>query len=319
MIYNLLSITSETKAAADSVKAAILDTTGKSDIEKDIISSINTISNTPPDQVVSTLFEKALQFGLKLLAAIAIYLIGAWLIRVVKRMLRKFFTRKHTEDAIVSFTMSLVTALLWVIVIIIAVGALGVETTSLAALLAAGGMAIGMALSGTVQNFAGGLMILIFKPFKVGDYIETMGYAGTVSEVNITSTKIITVDNKVVILPNGPLQSGSINNYSKLDFRRVDFTVGVEYGSDADAVRAALLDIASSDERVLNAEQGAPADPFVGLLNLSPSSVDFTFRIWAKTADYWGVFFDTYEKIYKTLPERGIRFPFPQVSVHMDK
>ena len=316
MFSMLLSLPS--KAAADSVRTALLDTTGKSDVEKEFIASINAVSSTPADQLVSNLADKAIQFGLKLLAAILIYIIGAWLIKLVKRFLKGFFTRKKTEPAIVTFTTSLVTALMWVIVIIIAVGALGVETTSLAALLAAGGVAIGMALSGTVQNFAGGLMILIFKPFKVGDYIETMGYAGTVSEVNITSTKIVTIDNKVVIIPNGPLQNGTVNNYSKMDLRRVDLTVGVEYGTDADAVKAALMDIAASDSRILTAEQGAPADPFAAVLSLSPSSVDFTFRIWARTADYWGVFFDTNEKIYKTLPERGVSFPFPQVSVHMN-
>lgn len=318
MVQNIPGISLAAKAAAVQAKPALLDTLGKSDMEKEFISSIQAISSTPPEQIVSTLVEKGIQFGLKLLAAIAIYLIGAWLIRMVKKLLRSFFTKKNTEAAIVSFTMSLATALLWVLVVIIAVGALGVETTSLAALLAAGGMAIGMALSGIVQNFAGGLMILIFKPFKAGDYIEAMGYAGTVSEVNITSTKIVTVDNKVIILPNGPLQSGTVDNYSKMDYRRVDFAVGVEYGSDADAVRSALLDIAASDKRVLTAVQGAPADPFVGVLSLNPSSVDFTFRIWTKTADYWGVFFDINEKIYKLLPERGIKFPFPQVSVHMN-
>lgn len=318
MVQNIPGISLAAKAAAGQAKPALLDTLGKSDMEKEFISSIQAISSTPPEQIVSTLVEKGIQFGLKLLAAIAIYLIGAWLIRMVKKLLRSFFTKKNTEAAIVSFTMSLATALLWVLVVIIAVGALGVETTSLAALLAAGGMAIGMALSGIVQNFAGGLMILIFKPFKAGDYIEAMGYAGTVSEVNITSTKIVTVDNKVIILPNGPLQSGTVDNYSKMDYRRVDFAVGVEYGSDADAVRSALLDIAASDKRVLTAVQGAPADPFVGVLSLNPSSVDFTFRIWTRTADYWGVFFDINEKIYKLLPERGIKFPFPQVSVHMN-
>lgn len=316
MFSMLLSLSS--KVAADSVRTALLDTTGKSDVEKEFIASINAVSSTPADQLVSGLADKAIQFGLKLLAAILIYIIGAWLIKLVKRFLKGFFTRKKTEPAIVTFTTSLVTALMWVIVIIIAVGALGVETTSLAALLAAGGVAIGMALSGTVQNFAGGLMILIFKPFKVGDYIETMGYAGTVSEVNITSTKIVTIDNKVVIIPNGPLQNGTVNNYSKMDLRRVDLTVGVEYGTDADAVKAALMDIAASDSRILTVEQGAPADPFAAVLSLSPSSVDFTFRIWVRTADYWGVFFDTNEKIYKTLSERGISFPFPQVSVHMN-
>lgn len=321
MINQILTLatTEAVKGPVDSLKTALLDTTGKSEIEKDLISSINQVTSTPPDQLLASLGEKALQFGLKLLAAFLIYIIGAWLIKVIKNTLRRFFSRRNTEPAIVSFTMSLVTAALWVILIIVAVGTLGVETTSLAALLAAGGMAIGMALSGTVQNFAGGVMILAFKPFKVGDYIEAQGFAGTVSEVNITSTKLVTLDNRVIILPNGPLSSGSVNNYSKMEFRRVDLNVGVEYGSDADKVKELILGIASNDSRVLGTAQGAPADPFVALTSLSPSSVDFTVRLWVKSAEYWDVFFATNECIYKTLPENGVNFPFPQLSVHMKK
>ena len=302
----------------DSIKTAVLDTAGKSDFEKAIISSINTVSDTPTNKLVSTLGEKALVFGIKLLAALAIYFIGAWLIKIVKKALRRFFIRKKVEPAIETFVMSLVTAVLWVLLIIIAVGALGVETTSLAALLAAGGVAIGMALSGTVQNFAGGVMILIFKPFKVGDYIEAQGFAGTVSEVNITSTKLVTIDNRVIILPNGPLHSGTVNNYSQLAFRRVDLTVGVEYGTDADKVKEVILAMAAEDDRILGVENGAPADPFVALTSLSPSSVDFVVRLWVKTADYWAVFFSVNEGIYKALPANGIKFPFPQLSVHME-
>lgn len=305
--------------ALDSAKNVILDTTGKSAVEKTLIETMNKVSSTPADQLLASLGEKALQFGLKVVAALLIYILGGYVIKWVKKILNNLFSKKKTEPAIVSFTMSLVTAALWVIVIIVAVGTLGVETTSLAALLAAGGMAIGMALSGTVQNFAGGIMILAFKPFKVGDYIEAQGFAGTVSEMNITSTKLTTVDNRVIILPNGTLSNGTINNYSKMEYRRVDFTVGVEYGSDADKVKEILLGIAAADKRVLNAAAGAPADPFVGLVNLNASSVDFTFRLWAKAADYWGVFFETYEKIYKVLPENGINFPFPQMTVHMDR
>lgn len=302
----------------ENVKTALLDTVGKSDIEKQFIESINEVTSTPPSELLSTLGRDALQFGIKLLAALAIYIIGAWLIKVVKKVLDRFLEKRKAEPAIVTFTMSLVTALLWVVLIIITIGTLGVETTSLAALLAAGGMAIGMALSGTVQNFAGGVMILIFKPFKVGDYIEAQGFAGSVTEVNITSTKLTTLDNRVIVLPNGPLHSGSVNNYSQNEFRRVDFTFGVEYGSDADKVKQCILSIAADDKRVLGTAQGAPADPFVALSSLSPSSVDFTVRLWCKASDYWDVFFDTNESVYKTLPANGIKFPFPQVSVHMD-
>ena len=307
-----------TLAVADSVKTALLDTAGKSAVEKDFISSINTVSTTPADQLISSLADKAMQFGLKLVAALLIYIVGAWLIKMCRKSLSSVFQRKKTDPAIVSFTTSLITALLWVILIIIAVGTLGVETTSLAALLAAGGMAIGMALSGTVQNFAGGVMILIFKPFKIGDYIEAQGFAGVVSEINITCTKLTTLDNRVIILPNGALQSGSVNNYSRNEYRRVDFVFGVEYGSDSELVKKLILDIAQADSRVLTVEQGAPDNPFVALSSLSPSSVDFTVRLWCKASDYWGVFFDTNEAVYKALPENGIKFPFPQMSVHMN-
>jgi len=288
-------------AAADSTKAAIIDK----------------VTNSTPSELLADLTDKLVQFGLKLLGALLIFIIGGWIIKWVKKLLKRLFERKDYEPAVESFVLSLVTVLMWIIVIAIAIGALGVETTSIAALLAAGGVAIGMALSGTVQNFAGGVMILAFKPFKAGDYIEAQGFAGTVSEVSIVSTKIITVDNRVIVLPNGSLSNGVINNYSKLDWRRVDLTVSVEYGADAEEVKKALLEIASSNPLILNAAQGAPADPFVGIAKLNSSSVDFTYRLWVKTPDYWSVYFDINEKVYKELPERGIGFPFPQVSVHM--
>lgn len=312
MLNTILSI-----AAADSVKTALLDTAGKSAVEKEFIASLNAVATTPADELLSSLAEKALQFGLKLVAALAIYIIGAWLIKLTRKSLSRLFEKKGTDPAITGFTTSLVTALLWVVLIIIAVGTLGIETTSLAALLAAGGMAIGMALSGTVQNFAGGVMILVFKPFRVGDYIEAQGFAGTVSEVNITSTKLTTLDNRVIVLPNGAIQGGSVNNYSQKEYRRVDFVFGVEYGSDADKVKETILSIAKADGRVLTKDQGAPDDPFVALSSLSPSSVDFTVRLWCRSGDYWGVFFDTNESVYKTLPAVGIKFPYPQIAVHM--
>lgn len=295
----------------------ILDTTGKTSIEKGIIEKFNEISNTPADQLLGNIVDKIIVFGLKLLLALLIYIAGAWLIKLLRRFLTRVFERRKTDNAIVSFTLSLVTAAAWVVVIIMAIGTLGFETTSLAALLAAGGMAIGMALSGTVQNFAGGIMILIFKPFRAGDYIEAQGFAGTVSEVNITSTKLITVDNRVIILPNGSLSSGTINNYSKQEYRRVDFNISLEYGVDADAVKKLLLELAHEDARCLSPADGAPADAFAGLSCLAASSVDFTLRIWVKSEDYWPVFFDFNEKIYRELPAKGFNFPFPQLVVTM--
>lgn len=274
------------------------------------------VTNSTPDELLADLAQGAMHFGLKVLAAILIYVVGGLLIKWVRKIVRKSFTLRKTDATISSFTLSFLTVVMWIVVLVIAIGTLGVETTSLAALLAAGGMAIGMALSGTVQNFAGGIMILAFKPFKAGDYIEAQGYSGTVNEVNITATKITTVDNKVIILPNGILSNGVINNYSKMKWRRVDFTVCVEYGSDADEVMETLLSIARADERVTGTADGAPADPFVGLAALNASSVDFVMRLWVKSGDYWGVFYDTNKKIYREFPEKGIVFPFPQIMIN---
>lgn len=300
----------------DQARQAALDTTGKTEIEKSFIETITTVTNTPASELLSDLLYKAIHFGLKVLAALLIYILGGLLIKWAKKLLRKMFTRLKTDPAIVSFATSLVTAAMWVLVIIIAVGTLGVETTSLAALLAAGGMAIGMALSGTVQNFAGGIMILAFRPFRVGDFIEAQGFSGTVSEINITSTRLTTPDNRTIVLPNGALSSGTINNFSRMEFRRLEFCVSVEYGSQADMVKESLLEIANSDERVVSAADGAPEDPYAVLKELGASSVDFLLRVWVRTSDYWNVFYDINERIYETLPEKGISFPFNQLVIH---
>ena len=200
-------------------------------IQAELAAVAEKIATTPTNELIGDFLEKAISFGVKVLAAILIYLIGAWLIKKIKGMLKRIFDKKGTDAAIASFTMSIVSIALTIVLIIVTIGTLGIDTTSFAALLAGGGMAIGMALNGTVQNFAGGIMILIFKPFKSGDYIEAQGFAGTVSEVTITSTKLTTVDNRIIIIPNGALSNGTINNYSDQKFRRVDLTVDVEYGT----------------------------------------------------------------------------------------
>ena len=183
---------------------------------------VEKVTTTPADVLLKELGSDALQFGLKVLAALAIYFIGAWVIKRIKKLLGNIFERRKTDKAIASFTMSLVSISLTILLIILTVGTLGVNTTSLAAILAAGGMAIGMALSGTVQNFAGGIMLLVFKPFKAGDFIEAQGFSGTVSEVNIVSTKLTTTDNRVIVLPNGLLPSGTINNISQKPIRTLE-------------------------------------------------------------------------------------------------
>lgn len=278
------------------------------------------IRSTPPQDLLSMFGEQALRFGLKVLAAIALYLIGGWIISLIKKGMKNSFLRKKTEATVATFSESLVTIALWVLLILAVVGTLGINTTSLAALLAAGGMAIGMALSGTVQNFAGGIMLLVFRPFKVGDFIEAQGYAGKVTEVTIVNTKLLTTDNRLIILPNGTLSNGNINNVNGRHLRRVDIPVGVAYGSDADVVKNALLEMVRANKLFLDGKTHGAQDPFAGITELADSSVNFVVRAWVKAPDYWDARFQLQETIYKELPARyGIQFPFPQMDVHMIK
>ena len=297
-------------------------------------------AKTDPQGFWHTVGESLLQFGLKVLAALAIFVIGWWLIGLVKKAMHKMFTRRNVEPTLASFIGSFVSISLTILVVIISISTLGVNTTSLAALLAAGGMAIGMALSGTVQNFAGGIMLLAFKPFKAGDYIEAQGHGGTVIEVNITSTKLLTPDNRVVILPNGALSNGTVNNISGRPLRRVEWLVSVSYGVDAEACKKAILTILDSDKRVLKAntnmtklykelnvtkyqlstvnyKMDAIPAPYVALKSLNENDITFVARAWAKGSDYWNLFFDMNERFYTELPPQGFTFAYPHMDVTM--
>ena len=286
------------------------------DIKADTQKLIEHVTTTPAEELLKELLSDIIQFGLKVLAALLIYCVGAWIIKKIKKILSNIFAKRQTEKAIASFTMSLVSITLTILLIILTVGTLGVNTTSLAALLAAGGMAIGMALSGTVQNFAGGIMLLVFKPFKAGDFIEAQGFSGTVSEVNIVSTKLRTTDNRTIVLPNGALSGGTINNISQNPTRRVEWKVTVEYGSDVQTARKVVLGMLASDKRVLTGSD-APAEPNVSLSALLDSSIELQIRCWVKTEDYWDVLYAINEQIYNELPQNGISFPFPQLDVHI--
>ena len=270
-----------------------------------------------PGTALQQLGREALQFGLKVLLALVLYFVGAWVIKRIKHAMERYFKRKQTDRAMASFISSFVSIALTVLLILVLVGTLGINTTSLAALLAAGGMALGMALSGTVQNFAGGMMLMIFKPFKAGDYIEAQGYAGVVTEVNIVGTHLTTIDNRRVVLPNGALSNGNIVNYSSFPLRRIDLPVNVEYGTDAAACKEKLLAIVREDARILDAETPGAADPFVAVQKLSDSSVCFIIRAWVRGSDFWPAQFDLNERIYTELPQAGIKFPFPQLDVHV--
>ena len=273
---------------------------------------------------------QAIQFGLKVLAALLIYMVGLWLIGRVKKLLARIFERKKTERTLASFISSFVSISMTILIIIISISTLGVDTTSLAALLAAGGMALGMALSGTVQNFAGGLILLVFKPFKAGDFIEAQGYSGTVMDVSIVATKILTTDNRVVILPNGALSNGTINNFSAQPLRRVDWEVSLAYGTDAEGCKEFILDMLRSDERILSSADTRPktdstssvdtsqlpiADPFVALKSLNDNDITFVVRAWVKAPDYWDVFFFMQQRFYTELPQHGYNFDYPHCDV----
>lgn len=266
-------------------------------------------------EYVQELINKGIDLGVEagksIIIAIIIYFVGKGLISLINRMLVGMMVRKNIDPAIQSFTKSLVNILLMVLLVISVVSALGVNTTSFAALLASAGVAVGMALSGNLQNLAGGIVILLFRPFRVGDYIEAQGTGGTVTEIQIFHTILTTADNKKIYLPNGALSSGNITNYSKEPLRRVDFTVGVEYGEDIDKVRKALSDILSMDERVLQ-----EPTPVIVLGSLADSSVNMSVRVWVKSENYWSVYFETNEKIYNEFNRLGINFPYPQLTIH---
>lgn len=308
MLFNLL----QTTVPADTAELNKIEQTAKETIEY--------IATTPLDQLLPELLKEAINFGIKVLVALLVYFIGAWLIKKIRQMLHRIFEKRKTEKAISSFVESLTSISLMIILVIITVGTLGINTTSLAALLAAGGMAIGMALSGTVQNFAGGIMLLVFKPFKAGDFIETQdGYSGTVTDVNIVSTKLTTTDNRIIVIPNGSLSNGTINNYSMNTMRRVEWLVGVEYGTDAEEVKNVLKGIVDGEKRILYTGTGAPADPLIAVNALKDSAVEYVVRVWVKKEDYWDVYYRLNEEIYTVLPSKGINFPFPQMDVHISQ
>lgn len=317
---NILQIPSVTDTTAlDSLEhfsariAQKTDSLANMDTEQFIATISKDASKLFTPETLDYIIHGLISFGLKLLAALAIYIIGAWIIRKCKRLVMRMFERRKTEKSLASFVINLISITLTVILIVIAISTLGINTTSIAALLASGGVAIGLALSGTLQNFAGGIMILTFKPFKSGDYIEAQGYSGTVDSIDIFNTKLTTPDNKMIMIPNGTLSNGTINNYSKQQFRRVDWILGVEYGTDFEKAKGIIENIISAekDTRILS----KPSAPFIGIESLSASSVDIIVKAWVKTSDYWDVFYDYNARFYTELPQNGINFPFPQMDV----
>lgn len=263
------------------------------------------------DQVMTQLVSWSLDAGKHILIAVVLFVIGHYLIKLLNYLLARFLERRKVELTVQTFVRDFVGILLQVLLIITVVSALGVNTTSFAALLASFGVAIGMALSGNLQNFAGGIIILFLKPYKVGDWVEAQGTAGTVQAIQIFHTILLTADGKTIYVPNGAMSSGTIMNFTQTPTRRVEWVIGVEYGEDVEKARQVLLEVIQADERI--AKDPAPA-VWVGELN--NSSVDLIVRCWADNADYWDVLFQNREKIYNRFNAEGINFPFPQVTVH---
>lgn len=264
--------------------------------------------------MIDSATEIALIYGPKLIGAIVVWIVGSWIIKLLLSGLNKLMTKSKVDASLKPFLNSLTGMILKVMLGITVLGMLGIEMTSFVAILAAAGLAVGMALSGTLQNFAGGVMILLFKPFKVGDFIDAQGHAGTVREIQIFNTILKTGDNKTIILPNGGLSTGSMTNFSTEEKRRVDWTIGIAYGDDVDKARAVIKKMCDADARILK-------DPEVVIVvsALADSSVNFTVRAWVQAPDYWGVFFAMNENIYKTFAIEGLSIPFPQMDVHVHK
>lgn len=261
--------------------------------------------------LLSSLMSQGATLGWTLIKAFLVFIVGRLLINLVNKLIKRVLLKRDIEPSVKTFVGSLVNVVLTILLIISVVGALGVQTTSFAALLASAGVAVGMALSGNLANFAGGLIILLFKPYKVGDYIEAQGMGGTIKEIQIFHTILTTPDNKVVYIPNGSLSSGAVTNFSRQTTRRVDWTFGVDYGEDYDKVRQVIETILSRDSRILT----EPA-PFIALHALAASSVNVVVRVWVENANYWDVYFGINQAVYETFNAEGINFPFPQLTVH---
>ena len=275
--------------------------------------TVRKLANLDVDRLLQNLLSESVWILIKVLIALAIYFVGRWIVRRIIHLLDAVCERRRVDVALRSFLRNTVRVVFTLLLVLIVVSTLGVNVTSLIAVFSAATLAIGMALSGTAQNFAGGVMILLMKPYRIGDYISAQGQSGTVREIKLFSTVITTVDNQTIYIPNNSIATAIIDNYSTADVRRVDWTVGISYGDDVDTARRTILGMLAADPRVLR----EPAEPVVWVSALADSSVNLTVRVWTKNSDFWDVFFEYNERFYKELPAAGSNFPFPQMDVHV--
>lgn len=263
------------------------------------------------DLIIQKLIDLGISAGKNILMAIVVYIVGRFIVSMINKLVANMLERRKVEVTIQTFLKSLINILLMILLVVSVVSALGINTTSFAALLASAGVAIGMALSGNLQNLAGGLIILLFKPYKVGDWIEAQGTSGSVSEIQIFHTILTTADNKVVYIPNGSLSSGIVTNYSRKETRRIEWVIGIDYGEDVNKVEGIVRNMLAADERILK----DPA-PFIALHALASSSVNITIRVWVASSNYWDVYFQVQKQIYEEFNKQGVNFPFPQLTIH---
>lgn len=276
--------------------------------------TIQHITSLDYEQVLTNLLQEGCWVVLKMVLAFVMYFLGKWLIHWIIRLMDKGFERRNADASLRTFLRSLVKAVMMVVVVLIVVQTLGINTTSFIALFASAGLAVGMALSGTLQNFAGGVVVLLLRPYRVGDYIVSQGQAGIVDAIGLFMTRIRTTDNRTIYVPNNTISTSIIDNYTQSETRRLSWTVGISYGDDVDAAREAIMKMFAADSRIL----ATPA-PEVYVDALADSSVNLLVRAWVKTADYWDVNYAVNEWLYKELPKCGINFPFPQMDVHLTK
>lgn len=299
----------ENDTIVEQVTETIQDTTAVNSM----VDGVKKLASTPVSDWLPDLAKTYLiPLGLKILAAVVVFLLGRWIIKLIQRWMANGLMSRHGDATLHSFLSHLVSVLLYFLLIIAIIGILGINTSSLVALLASAGLAVGMSLGGTLQNFAGGVLIIMFRPFKVGDFISAQGMEGVVSEIQIFNTHLLTTDNKEVILPNGPLATGVMTNFSKQGTRRVDWVFSIAYGDDYDKAKTVLRRLIDENQSILKTPE-----PFIELGKLNSSSVDITVRAWVNSADYWPVFFSMNEKVYKAFAQEGLNIPFPQVDVHM--
>ena len=274
--------------------------------------TVTKIFSTDYNALLNNLIEQALWIGLKIILALAIYYVGKWVTRWIIRILDRSFERRNVDLSLRNFLRSMIKVVMTILVILAAIQTLGVNTSSFLAIFASAGLAVGMALSGTLQNFAGGVILLLLRPYRIGDFITAQGQSGTVKSIGLFSTQLSTPDNRIIYVPNSAISSSIVDNYSQPTTRRVDWKVSISYGDDIDVARKEILAMLTQDKRVLN----DPA-PIVVLAELGNSAVILSVRAWAANADYWDLFWGINERIYKELPQKGIHFAYPQMDVHI--